>query len=224
MMEKKVLRVHKTRKEAKELYDKISGFYALISSFFEDKFKKIALGKMRFRKGEMILEVGSGTGGCLVEIARNVGEKSEAYGIDISRGMLKKAREKLRKEECLDRVELCCGDAIYLPYKNDVFDAAFMSFTLELFDTPEIPKVLEEIKRVLKPEGRIGVVSLSKENGENLILRLYEWAHKKWPKYIDCRPIYVEESMKNSGYEVKCKEKMKMLGLPVEMMIGVNKK
>ncbi len=223
-MEKKVLRVHRTRKEAKELYDKISGFYDLISSFFEDKFKKIALGKMRFRKGEMILEVGSGTGGCLVEIARKVGEKGEAYGIDISRGMLEKAREKLRKEECLDRVELCCGDAIYLPYKNDVFDAAFMSFTLELFDTPEIPKVLEEIKRVLKPEGRIGVVSLSKENGENLILRLYEWAHKKWPKYIDCRPIYVEESMKNSGYEVKCKEKMKMLGLPVEMVIGVNKK
>ena len=66
--------------------------------------------------------------------------------------------------------------------------------------------------------------SLSKENGETLILRLYEWAHKKWPKYIDCRPIYVEESMKNSGYEVKCKEKMKMLGLPVEMVIGVNRK
>jgi len=78
-----------------------------------------------------------------------------------------------------------------------------MSFTLELFDTPEIPKVLAKIKRVLKPKGRLGVVSMSREDGKSLLLRLYEWAHKKFPQYVDCRPIYVAESIKDAGFEIK---------------------
>lgn len=50
------------------------------------------------------------------------------------------------------------------------------------FDTPEIPKVLEQIKRVLKPEGRLVVVSMSKENGESIFLRLYEWDPQQMAK------------------------------------------
>jgi ubiquinone/menaquinone biosynthesis C-methylase UbiE len=96
-----------------------------------------------------------------------------------------------------------------------------MSFTLELFDTPEIPSLLEEVRRVLKPGGRIGVASMSKENGESLLLRLYEWAHRKWPKYVDCRPIYLEQSLRDARYEIRKKEKVKFFGLPGEIVVAV---
>ena len=96
-----------------------------------------------------------------------------------------------------------------------------MCFTIELFDTPEIPMLLRELKRDLKSGGRIAVASMSKENGESLLLRLYEWAHKKWPKYVDCRPIYLEQSLRDAGYEVRKKDKVKLFGLPGEIVVAV---
>ncbi len=41
----------------------------------------------------------------------------------------------------------------------------------------------------------------------------------KWPEYIDCRPIYVEEFIREADYEIICKERMKMLGLPIEIVL-----
>ena len=133
------------------------------------------------------------------------------------------SKERLEKAGLEDRVKLLCGDAASLPFDDSTFDAVFMSFTLELFDTPEIPKVLEQIKRVLRPEGRLVVVSMSKENGESIFLRLYEWIHNKWPKYVDCRPIYVEQSLREAGYTVKSKEKVRLFRLPGEIVVAVNR-
>jgi ubiquinone/menaquinone biosynthesis C-methylase UbiE len=96
--------------------------------------------------------------------------------------MLEVTRRKLVKAKLMDRVELCCGDAMNLPFDDNFFDAAFMSFTLELYDTRKIPKVLEEIKKALKTGGRVGIVSLSKSYGESMLLKLYEWTHRRWPK------------------------------------------
>jgi len=90
-----------------------------------------------------------------------------------------------------------------MPYEDDKFDAVYIASTLELFDTPDIPRVLMEIKRVLKPSGRLCVASLTKEGREgSLFLRFYEWLHQRVPKYASCRPIYVRKSVEDTGYEI----------------------
>ena len=90
-----------------------------------------------------------------------------------------------------------------MPYEDSKFDAVYMASTLELFDTPDIPRVLNEIKRVLKPGGRLGVASLTKEGREgSLFVRFYEWLHRRIPKYANCRPIYVEKSVAEAGYQI----------------------
>ena len=60
-------------------------------------------------------------------------------------------------------------------------DGIFMSFTLELFDTPDIPRVLAECNRVLKPGGRLVVVGMSKEGPQGLLIRAFEWTHQHFP-------------------------------------------
>jgi demethylmenaquinone methyltransferase/2-methoxy-6-polyprenyl-1,4-benzoquinol methylase len=216
----KILRVYRSKEEAKKSYDKISKFYDYFAGIFEKKYRDMALKELRINKGEIVLEVGFGTGHCLKQIAESVGPTGKVYGIDISSGMSEVAKKRLEETGLLDRVELTCGDAMKMPYEDKEFDAVFMSFTLELFDTPEIPKVLGEIRRVLKPHGRLGVISMSKEDGDSLLLKLYEWLHKKLPQYADCRPIYVEQSIKSSAFEIKHKESVKLFGLPGQLVIG----
>jgi demethylmenaquinone methyltransferase/2-methoxy-6-polyprenyl-1,4-benzoquinol methylase len=215
-----VSRVYRTKTQAKKAYDKISWVYDYLAGVFEKKYRNRALELLGIERGKIVLEIGFGTGHCLKKIAELVGEEGKVYGIDISSGMLEVSKRRLQKAGLLDRVELYCGDASKLPYEDNKFDAVFMSFTLELFDTPEIPKVLNEIKKVLKPGGRLGVVSMSKEGG-GLLMGLYEWLHEKLPQYIDCRPIYVEQSIREAGFEIKYKEGVRLFGLPGEIVIAL---
>ncbi|MCK5200577.1 MAG: class I SAM-dependent methyltransferase [Spirochaetales bacterium] len=217
----KISRVYRTKEEAEETYNKMSGTYDLFAGTFEAKYTNMALKNLNIKEGENVLEIGFGTGHSIKQMANLVGETGKIYGIDISSGMLKVAEKRLGKADLLNRVELTCGDAVSLPYQDNIFDAVFMSFTLELFDTPEIPIVLNEIRRVLKPMGRLGIVSMSKENGASILLNIYEWAHRKFPKYADCRPIYVEQSVQDAGFGIKYKEKVKLFGLPTEIIIGL---
>lgn len=217
----KILRVHRTKAQAKASYDKMSRFYDYFAGVFEKKYRTMAVEQLNIQRGEIVLEIGFGTGHGLKQMAELVGMNGKVHGIDISSGMLEVSKQRLEEAGLLERVELSCKDAVTLPYENATFDAAFMSFALELFDTPEIPKVLGEIRRVLRPHGRLGVVSMSKEDGDSLLVRVYEWMHKKLPQYVDCRPIYVEQSLKDATFEIAYQEHVKLWGVPGEIVIGV---
>ena len=218
-----ILPVLRSKKEAIEAYNRISKFYDYTEGIFEKKYINMALKQLKINKGETILEIGFGTGYALMNIAKLVGKNNHVYGIDISPKMVELTNKKIKSRSLADRVKLTCGDALKLPYCNNKFDAIFLSFTLELFDTPEISEILKEIKRVLRPNGRLGVVSISKENGNSVFLKLYEWAHIKFPKYIDCRPIFAAESIKDAGFNIKYKKEAKIFFAPVEIVVSINK-
>lgn len=216
-----IANVDRPKSDAIRFYDGISGLYDYLSGPFERRFTKKTIGLIDPKEGEAVLEVGFGTGHGLESLAKAVGER-EVSGLDISTGMIRKTLTNLGRDEERGRVGLCRGDGANLPYRDGVFDAVLMAFTLELFDTPEIARVLMEIRRVLKGGGRLGVSSLSKAEGEGIPLRIYEWAHNKWPRHIDCRPIYVSNSLSEAGFRVETVERFKMVGLPVAVAIGSN--
>ncbi len=218
--EKEILRVTRSKEEAKASYDKISKWYDALVGHSEKKFRDAGLQKLRAKEGEIVLEIGFGTGHCILALAQSVGNSGKVYGIDISEGMLNITRSRVMEAGLLERVDLKCGDASNLPYPDNYFDAVFMSFTLELFDTPEIQTVLQQCQRVLKNGSRICVAAMSSEGKSGVMMRLYEWGHKKLPNYIDCRPIFVRQSIENSGFKISDITKMSFWGLPVEIVVA----
>jgi demethylmenaquinone methyltransferase/2-methoxy-6-polyprenyl-1,4-benzoquinol methylase len=216
-----ILPVPRTKEEVKQAYDRFSKFYDYTLGLLGRKYSKMALERLSVIEGETVLEIGFGTGHCLQWIAKLVGSAGKVYGIDISPGMLEKTKKRLDKEGLANRTELYCGDATCLPFNESTFDAVFMSFTLEVFDTPEIPMVLAQIKKVLKLGGRLGIVDMSKENGKSIFLKVYEWIHNKCPKYLGSRPIYAEQCLIDAGYQIKSKEKIKIFRLPAEIIVAI---
>ena len=215
-----VLPVFQSRSQTKAFYNRISKFYDLLAYHSEARVRRIALARLASRSGEKILEIGFGTGHCLTEIAKVVGVTGKVYGVDLSEEMMKRGKKLLEKQNLAKRGELVCSDAIDLPYQHNFLDAIFMSFTLELFDTPEIPKVLLECMRVLRPSGRIVVAGLSKEGRQTLFIKAFEWTHQHFPKFLDCRPIYVRRALADAGFKIT-EISRKQMWLPVEIVLGI---
>jgi len=218
--EREISRVKRSKEEAKDSYDRMSKWYDLMAKP-EKKYVMRGVEKLDINEGENVLEIGFGTGDALLSLAKNVGESGLVYGIDISEGMLEVAQSKLDKAGLANRTNLILGDASKLPFDANFFNALFMSFTLELFDTPDIPVLLQECKRVLKTGGRLGVVAISDIDDDNFMMKLYKWAHLKFPSYVDCRPIFTQEELQKSGFNIKSTERHTMWDLPVDIVIAV---
>jgi ubiquinone/menaquinone biosynthesis C-methylase UbiE len=212
--------VTRSKSDAQIAYNRMSRIYDLLAGSSETRLMHQGLEMLAVREAESVLEIGCGTGKALSELSPQVGGTGWVHGIDLSPGMLQKAQQRLKKTGLAHQVMLLEGDGTYLPYQSASFSAVFLSFTVELFDTNEIPLVLAECRRVLIPNGRLGVVSMLKTAQPNWIVRLYEWFHAHLPKYVDCRPIDVHTLISLAGFRIENKQVRSMWGLPVEMVVA----
>jgi demethylmenaquinone methyltransferase/2-methoxy-6-polyprenyl-1,4-benzoquinol methylase len=212
-----VLRVLQGKAETKAFYNKIAKVYDLLSEHSERAMREEGIKMLAPSLGERLLEIGFGTGHVLVELAKAVGPTGAIFGIDLSENMLAQAHGLLEEEGLAERVALTCGDAEDLPYDPDSMDGIFMCFTLELFDTPAIPRVLAECKRVLKPGGRAVVVAVSKEGKQGVVVQVFEWTHRHFPNLMDCRPIYAHHALEAAGF-VTDQCMIELMWVPVEIV------
>jgi demethylmenaquinone methyltransferase/2-methoxy-6-polyprenyl-1,4-benzoquinol methylase len=217
-----ISRVTRPKEQAIASYDRLSRWYDWLSAGSERPLTELGLKKLNVNTGETVLEIGFGTGHALLALAATVGNSGRVVGVDISRGMFKVASDRIACAKLIHRITLEQGDAAALPFEADFFDAIFISFTLELFDTPEIATVLSECRRVLKVDGRICVVAMARDEHENLPQRIYKWFHQCLPAYVDCRPIYVQSALMQAGFQIQEVARKQMWGLPVEICIAQN--
>jgi ubiquinone/menaquinone biosynthesis C-methylase UbiE len=216
-----ISRVNRPKIAAKKSYDKMSSMYDWLAGSSEEPFMRMGLEMLDVQPGEEVLEIGCGTGKAQIELCRFAGEQGLICGLDLSPGMLNVAHNNLAKVGLADRCHLLCADGMLVPLASHKFSALFLSFTLELFDTPEIPLVLAECQRLLKPGGRLVVVAMQKPRHPSWMVRLYEWFHDKLPSYVDCRPIYASEVAKEAGFAIERQQEKNMWGLPVALLLAM---
>jgi ubiquinone/menaquinone biosynthesis C-methylase UbiE len=217
------LDVPRTKTQARRSYDRMSSFYDWMAGSSEWKLTQAGLKMLDPQEGQRILEIGCGTGRALKHLSNEVGAKGEAVGLDLSGGMLGVAAHRLSRNHMFNNYLLVQADGSNPPFPKLFFDTIFMSFTLELFDTPELPDLLERCRRLLKPDGRLQVVSLARPHPPGLAVRIYEFFHRLTPSLVDCRPIPTAALLSQAGFILRDQNRVSMWGLPVDIIGAVRK-
>ncbi len=140
--------------EVAAMFDGVAAGYDrtnTVLSFGQDRlWRRATRTALDLRPGELLLDLAAGTGVSTEELARS---GATAVGADISLGMLRAGRSSGRT------VPLLAGDALALPFRDAVFDAATISFGLR--NVHDTEAALAELARVTRPGGRLVVCEFS---------------------------------------------------------------
>ena len=130
----------------------------LLSLNIDKRWRRKLAGSLRDILGQpdsVVLDVACGTGDLSLELNRN--SRGRVVGTDFCRPMLTIAKNKSEGSE--PRIPYVEGDALSLPFADHHFDAVTIAFGLR--NLANVPAGLVELRRVLKPNGRLAILEFS---------------------------------------------------------------
>lgn len=143
--------------QVQAMFDRIARVYdrmnAVMTAGMHHRWRARAADLAAVAPGDRALDVATGTGDLAVELRRRVGESGEVVGLDFADSMLAIARTKapdIRFEQ---------GNALELPYADGEFAAATVGFGARNF--ADLPAGLAELRRVVRPGGRVVVLEIT---------------------------------------------------------------
>ena len=142
----------------RRMFDRIAPIYdamnRVMTAGLDRRWRRITVAET-VRTGDRVLDACCGTGD--LAVAALCGGAREVVGLDFSEAMLERAR---RKEP---RIEWLRGDVLALPFEDASFDAATVGFGIRNVD--DLEAGLRELRRVLRPGGRLGVLEITTPRG-----------------------------------------------------------
>ncbi|MNO63566.1 Demethylmenaquinone methyltransferase [compost metagenome] len=130
-----------------------------ILSFRRHKaWRKFTMAKMNMSQGDSAIDLCCGTCDWTISMAKASG--GHITGLDFSDNMLEVGRHKVKDSKLDQTITLVQGNAMELPFEDNLFDYATIGFGLR--NVPDLYQVLREMKRVVKPGGMVVCLELSK--------------------------------------------------------------
>jgi len=145
--------------ETKPIFNRVARYYDMLNTLFSFGIDKLWRRKLaeNISSSTLVLDIATGTAEVAIEIARQ--KVPYVIGLDPSPHMLKLAQKKINSLRLGDRITLIQGLAEDLPFRDGIFDAVTIAFGIR--NTINPLEALCEMKRVLKPGGKIGVLEFA---------------------------------------------------------------
>ena len=151
------------KQQVADMFDNIAYRYDFLNRFLslgiDILWRKKAIKQLKNIHPKKILDVATGTADVAIMTARIL-RPEKIIGIDISDGMLGFGRKKIEKLGLQNTIELLNGDSETINFDDNSFDAVTVAFGVRNFQNLE--KGLSEIKRVLRPGGKLSVLEFSR--------------------------------------------------------------
>jgi ubiquinone/menaquinone biosynthesis C-methylase UbiE len=170
-------------------------------SFYVEATIRETMSRVELKPHDRVLDLGCGTGSLIRSMLDRVPEV-DIVGLDPSAEMLRVARAKLS-----DAVELVTGSADSLPFPNESFDVVISTSAFHYFRQPTM--VIQEAKRILKPNGRLIITDWCVDYLTcrilDIYLRLVNRAHFRTYGIVECRRMLEGEGLREvrvEGYKI----------------------
>ncbi len=134
--------------------------------------KKSFVRKAKLRKGMKCLDVAGGTGDIAMLMAGDVGDRGEVVIFDINKAMLDEGRERTIDKGFLGSLKFVQGNAELLPFNDDSFDIATVSFGIR--NVTRLDKAFKEMTRVVRPGGKVMCLEFSHPTS-NIFSKIYDY-------------------------------------------------
>lgn len=206
-----------TQHDAAGLYDRMAGVYDVWAWLTESKARAHILRLANVTDGESVLEVAVGTGLAFAEVVR-ANPHGQNIGIDISKGMLAKARERLTKADFAN-FDISIASAFDIPRPDASFDVVMNNYMFDLMAEEDWPRVLGEFYRLLIPGGRLVLSGMTP--GQRFGSGFYDRLYNLSPRLMGgCRGVRMEGPVTNAGFEVISREYVQQMLFPSEVILA----
>jgi len=150
----------------------------------EDHLRERTLDAAGITAGEQVLDVGCGTGTLTLAAKKRLGANGSVWGVDASPEMIARARTKSEQGGMPVIFEVAAAQS--LPFPDAAFDVVLCSLALHHLPENARATALAEMRRVLKPDGRVLIVEFSRERGVLALLNPVALLHAlKNPRLLD---------------------------------------
>lgn len=198
-------------------YDAVAPVYGFWSALFESRAARRAFETAGLSRNESVLEVAIGEGGFFSVLAKVPGLK-RCVGVDLSWRMLARGRRRLAPSGA-GRHDLCRANALSLPFHGAAFDVLFNLYMIDLLLDEDVPDVLREFARVLRPGGRLIVLTMAEQ--ARIVNAVWKWLYYVSPVVVGgCRPIPAAETLESNGWKIDLCERISQGGFRSELIVA----